>query len=97
MNRVLRGVAGTLVGVPLVMIALLVAYAFGAGYGGSIFLPTPLNVVGSLAVVWAAVHATYVLAVPRDHRQPFTRASRAMTTLGVLITVAIVVVALVYR
>jgi hypothetical protein len=93
--RVVRGVTGGLVGAALVAASLLVAYAFGAGYGGQggVWLPTPLNVLGSLAVVWAAVHATYVLAVPRARRQPFTPVGRAVTACGALVVAAMAVAA----
>lgn len=99
MTRAARAVFGGLAGLALVAASLVVAYAFGGGWlsGAGIWLPTPLNVVGALAIVWAAVHATYVLAVPRSRRKPFTRASRVMTATGVTLVAAIAVAAAVSR
>ncbi|HEV2889309.1 MAG TPA: hypothetical protein VGX28_02955 [Frankiaceae bacterium] len=97
MSRAARGVLGGAFGVALVALSLLVAYAFGGGWVGYVWLPTPLNVVGSLAIVWAAVHASYVLAVPRERRTPFTRPSRAMTALGALLWAAVLLAVLLQR
>lgn len=99
MTRVARAVLGGLAGLALVAVSLLVAYAFGGGWlsGVGIWLPTPLNFLGALSIVWAAVHATYVLAVPRSRRTPFTRASSVVTATGTTIVAATAVAAIVTR
>lgn len=77
--------------------AAFVAYVFGAGYVSDrgVGLPTPLNAVGALAVLWAAAHLAYVLVTRR--RPSLPRVAVGATTLGAVVAVATIVAALVPR
>jgi hypothetical protein len=70
--------------------ALLLAYTFGGGWVSrrGVYLPAPLNLAGALAVVCAAVHATYVLTVPRERRRPAPAVVRVVTAFGTLVVLA---------